>query len=281
MAMKFRDIDDNQAPLLDHLIELRQRLLRCVYALVLTFAVCFYFSDRIFVILVHPLVAAGQSKLIYTKLYEAFFVNVKVAMFAAFLISFPVIANQLWAFIAPGLYAKEKKAFLPFLIATPILFTMGASLAYFVVMPAAFHWFLGFQGQKGGLQLEALPGTADYLSLVMHFILGFGISFLLPVLLMLLNRAGIVSRDQLVRARRYVIVGIFAIAALAAPPDVGSMLMLAVPLVVLFEGTLIVMRFVENKEAAEREAAEAAKPVPDPATMLPESPLLPEGPPAP
>ena len=281
MAMKFRDIDDNQAPLLDHLIELRQRLLRCVYALVLTFAVCFYFSDRIFVILVHPLVAAGQSKLIYTKLYEAFFVNVKVAMFAAFLISFPVIANQLWAFIAPGLYAKEKKAFLPFLIATPILFTMGASLAYFVVMPAAFHWFLGFQGQKGGLQLEALPGTADYLSLVMHFILGFGISFLLPVLLMLLNRAGIVSRDQLVRARRYVIVGIFAIAALAAPPDVGSMLMLAVPLVVLFEGTLIVMRFVENKEAAKREAAEAAKPVPDPATMLPESPLLPEGPPAP
>ena len=237
MAIKFRDIDDSQAPLLDHLIELRQRLLRCVYALVVTFAICFYFSDRIFVILVHPLTQAfppGQGKLIYAKLYEAFFVNVKVALFAAFLISFPVIANQLWAFVAPGLYAREKKAFLPFLIATPILFSMGACLAYFVVMPAAFHWFLGFQGQKGGLQLEALPGTADYLSLVMHFILGFGISFLLPVLLML-----------------------------------------ALPLVVLFEGTLVVMRVVENKEAAEREAAEAAKPVPDPALLLPEAPTPP------
>ena len=278
MAVKFRDIDDSQAPLLDHLIELRQRLLHCVYALVITFAICFYFSDRIFAILVHPLTQAfppGQGKLIYTKLYEAFFVNVKVALFAAFLISFPVIANQLWAFVAPGLYSREKKAFLPFLIATPILFSMGASLAYFVVMPAAFHWFLGFQGQKGGLQLEALPGTADYLSLVMHFILGFGISFLLPVLLMLLNRAGIVSRNQLVRARRYVIVGIFAIAAIAAPPDVASMLMLAIPLVILFEGTLIVMRFVENKEAAQREAAEAAMPVPDPALLLPAEPPVP------
>ena len=275
MAMKFRDIDDSQAPLLDHLIELRQRLLRCVYALVVTFAICMFFSDRIFVILVHPLVKAGQPRLIYTKLYDAFFVNVKVSLFAAFLISFPVIANQLWAFVAPGLYSKEKKAFLPFLIATPILFTMGASLAYFVMMPIAFRWFLGFQGARGGLQVEALPNAADYLNLVMHFILAFGISFLLPVLLMLLNRAGIVSRAQLVRARRYVIVGCFAVAAVAAPPDLGSMLMLAFPLWLLFEGTLEVMRFVENKEAAEREAAEAAKPVPDPTTLLPESPPAP------
>ena len=275
MAMKFRDIDDSQAPLLDHLIELRQRLLKCVYALVITFAICMFFSDRIFVILVHPLVEAGQSRLIYTKLYDAFFVNVKVSLFAAFLISFPVIANQLWAFVAPGLYSREKKAFLPFLIATPILFTMGASLAYFVMMPIAFRWFLGFQGAKGGLQVEALPNAADYLNLVMHFILAFGISFLLPVLLMLLNRAGIVSRAQLVRARRYVVVGCFALAAVAAPPDLGSMLMLAVPLVLLFEGTLVVMRFIENKEAEQRDAVEAAKPVPDPATLLPESPPAP------
>ena len=275
MAMKFRDIDDSQAPLLDHLIELRQRLLKCVYALVITFAICMFFSDRIFVILVHPLVEAGQSRLIYTKLYDAFFVNVKVSLFAAFLISFPVIANQLWAFVAPGLYSREKKALLPFLIATPILFTMGASLAYFVMMPIAFRWFLGFQGAKGGLQVEALPNAADYLNLVMHFILAFGISFLLPVLLMLLNRAGIVSRAQLVRARRYVVVGCFALAAVAAPPDLGSMLMLAVPLVLLFEGTLVVMRFIENKEAEQRDAVEAAKPVPDPATLLPESPPAP------
>ncbi|WP_295638519.1 twin-arginine translocase subunit TatC [Novosphingobium sp.] len=275
MAIKFRDIDDSQAPLLDHLIELRQRLLKCVYALVITFAICMTFSDRIFVILVHPLVKAGQPRLIYTKLYDAFFVNVKVSLFAAFLISFPVIANQLWAFIAPGLYSREKKAFLPFLIATPILFSMGASLAYFVMMPIAFRWFLGFQGAKGGLQVEALPNAADYLNLVMHFILAFGVSFLLPVLLMLLNRAGIVSRAQLVRARRYVIVGCFAVAAVAAPPDLGSMLMLAFPLVLLFEGTLVVMRFIENKEAEEREAAEDAKLVPNPATLLSETPPAP------
>ncbi|MBB3861391.1 sec-independent protein translocase protein TatC [Novosphingobium hassiacum] len=246
------DIDESQAPLLDHLLELRTRLLRCVYALAVTFAICMYFADDIFAILAQPLVHAfppGQGKLIYTKLYEAFFVELKVSMFAAFFISFPVIANQLWAFVAPGLYAKEKRAFLPFLLATPVLFTMGASLAYFIVMPTAFKWFLGFEGNKGGLQLEALPGTGDYLSLVMQFILAFGISFLLPVLLMLLNRAGIVSRDQLVRARRYAIVVIFAVATVATPPDVVSQLMLAIPLLFLFEGTLIVMRFTESADA--------------------------------
>jgi len=259
------DLDETQAPLLDHLIELRTRLLRCVYALAAAFALCLYFANDIFAILVRPLMEAfppGQGRLIYTKLYEAFFVEIKVAMFGAFLISFPIIANQLWAFVAPGLYAREKKAFLPFLIATPVLFTMGASLAYFVVMPTAFKWFLGFQGDKGGLHLEALPGTGDYLDLVMQFILAFGISFLLPVLLMLLNRAGIVNRAQLVAARRYVIVGITALAAVITPPDVISQLSLAIPLVILFEGTLILMRFVERadaKERATREAAEAAE----------------------
>lgn len=246
------DIDESQAPLLDHLLELRTRLLRCVYMLVAAFAVCFFFADKIFAILAHPLVLAfppGQGKLIYTKLYEAFFVELKVSMFAAFFVSFPVIANQLWAFVAPGLYVKEKKAFLPFILATPVLFTMGASLAYFVVMPTAFKWFLGFEGNKGGLQLEALPATGDYLSLVMQFILAFGISFLLPVLLMLLNRAGIVSRAQLVKARRYAIVLIFAVATVATPPDVVSQLMLAIPLLLLFEGTLVLMRFTESADA--------------------------------
>ncbi len=254
------DIDESQAPLLDHLLELRTRLLRCVYALAVTFAICMYFADDIFAILAQPLVHAfppGQGKLIYTKLYEAFFVELKVSMFAAFFISFPVIANQLWAFVAPGLYAKEKRAFLPFLLATPILFTMGASLAYFIVMPTAFKWFLGFEGNKGGLQLEALPGTGDHLSLVMQFILAFGISFLLPVLLMLLNRAGIVSRDQLVRARRYAIVVIFAVATVATPPDVVSQLMLAIPLLFLFEGTLVVMRFTESADAKRKAEEEA------------------------
>ena len=255
------DIDETQAPLLDHLLELRTRLLRCVYALAVAFLVCFLFRNQILAILVQPLVQAfpaGQGKLIYTKLYSAFFVDLKVSLFAAFLISFPVIANQLWAFIAPGLYAKEKKAFLPFLIATPILFSMGASLAYFVVMPTAFRWFIGFQGDRGGLQLEALPGIEEYLNLVMQFIFAFGISFLLPVLLMLLNRAGIVTRAQLVAARRYVIVGITALAAVITPPAVLSQLMLAIPLMILFEGTLVVMRFAENKDAEEKAKAEAA-----------------------
>jgi len=258
MIPKIKDIDETQAPLLDHLIELRTRLMRCIAALVVAFVVCFYFADEIFSFLVRPLTAAfpeGQGRLIYTKLYEAFFVEIKVALFAAFFVSFPIIANQLWAFVAPGLYAREKRAFLPFLIATPILFISGAAMAYYIVMPTAFRWFIGFQGERGGLKLEALPGTGDYLSLVMQFILAFGFSFLLPVLLMLLNRAGIVSRDQLVRARRYVIVAIFVAAAVITPPDVISQLLLAVPMLLLFEGTLVLMRFGEKRR--EREAAQA------------------------
>jgi sec-independent protein translocase protein TatC len=263
MPFNIPDIDDTQAPLLDHLIELRTRLMRALVALAIAFAVCFYFADDIFGFLVRPLTAAfppGEGRLIYTKLYEAFFVEVKVALFAAFFISFPIIANQVWAFVAPGLYAKEKRAFLPFLIATPVLFTMGAALAYYVVMPTAFHFFLGFEGQKGGLKLEALPGTGDYLALVMQFILAFGISFLLPVLLMLLNRAGIISRQQTIAARRYAIVGIFVVAAVATPPDVVSQLLLAIPLLLLFEGTLVLMWFTERSDARDK-AAEAASAV--------------------
>jgi sec-independent protein translocase protein TatC len=260
MPFNIPDIDDTQAPLLDHLIELRTRLMRALVALAIAFAVCFYFADEIFGFLVRPLTAAfppGEGRLIYTKLYEAFFVEVKVALFAAFFISFPVIANQVWAFVAPGLYAKEKRAFLPFLIATPVLFTMGAALAYYVVMPTAFHFFLGFEGEKGGLKMEALPGTGDYLALVMQFILAFGISFLMPVLLMLLNRAGIISRQQTIAARRYAIVGIFVVAAVATPPDVVSQLLLAIPLLLLFEGTLVLMWFTERRDAREK-VAEAA-----------------------
>lgn len=254
MVFKVHDIDESQAPLLDHLVELRTRLLRCISAMAVAFCFCLYFASEIFGFLVRPLTAAfppGQGRLVYTKLYEAFFVELKVALFGAFMLSFPIIANQLWAFVAPGLYAKEKKAFLPFLFATPILFTAGASLAYFVVMPTAFRWMLGFEGMKGGLKLEALPATGDYLSLVMQFILAFGISFLLPVLLLLLNRAGIVSRKQLISMRRYVIVAITALAAVITPPDVVSQLMLLVPLLLLFEGSLIFMWLGERREAKE------------------------------
>ena len=252
MPFKIKDIDERQQPLLEHLIELRARLMRCVFAFGVAFAVCFYFANDIFGFLVRPLTAAfpaGQGRLVYTKLYEAFFVEIKVAVFAAFFVSFPIIANQLWAFVAPGLYAKEKKAFLPFLVATPVLFASGAALAYYVVMPTAFKWFIGFEGDRGGLPLEALPETGEYLSLVMWFILAFGISFLLPVLLMLLNRAGLVSRAQLIKVRRYVIVGIVALAAVITPPDVVSQLMLAIPLLILFESSLVMMWFSDRRTA--------------------------------
>ncbi|WP_417591732.1 twin-arginine translocase subunit TatC [Parasphingorhabdus sp.] len=248
------DLDDSKAPLIEHLMELRQRLLWSVAALVVAFLVSMFFADEIFGILVQPLTdafPAGEGKIIYTKLYEAFFVEIKVAMFAAFFLAFPIISNQLWAFVAPGLYANEKKAFLPFLIATPVLFVAGASLAYFIVMPTAFRFFLGFEGQVGGLTQEALPAMGDYLSLVMQFILAFGVCFQLPVLLLLLNRAGIVSRQQLKGVRRYMIVGAFALAAILTPPDVVSQLMLGVPLILLYEVSLLIMWFTERKKSKE------------------------------
>jgi len=264
MVFNLKDLDDTQAPLLEHLIELRKRLVRAVGAFAIAFGVCLYFADDIFGFLVRPLTAAfaenpGQGRLVYTRLYEAFFVEIKVALFAAFFVSFPVIANQLWAFVAPGLYAREKRAFLPFIIATPVLFTLGASLAYFVVMPTAFSWFLGFEGTAGGLPQEALPAMGDYLDLVMRFILAFGISFLLPVLLMLLNRAGLVTRAQLASARRYIIVLVFAVAAIITPPDVVSQLLLAIPLLFLFEGSMLIMLLSERKQAAQVAQEAASK----------------------
>lgn len=255
MAFELRDIDDTQAPLLDHLIELRSRLVRCVAALVVAFSVCLYFADEILGFLIQPLKQAfpdGEGQLIFTKLYEVFFVELKVALFAGFCLSFPYIANQLWAFVAPGLYAKEKKAFLPFLVATPFLFIAGASLAYFVVMPTAFTWFLGFEGTAGGLEIQALPTANEYLGLVMQFILAFGMSFLLPVLLLLLHRAGIVTRSQLAGARRYVIVFVVTLSAVITPPDPGSQLLLAVPLLILFEGSLLLMRVFDRRDAKEK-----------------------------
>ncbi|RIV83203.1 twin-arginine translocase subunit TatC [Aurantiacibacter xanthus] len=262
MAFSIKDLDDTQAPLLEHLIELRGRLVRALIAFSIAFCICFYFADPILGFLIQPLKNAfpnGEGQLIFTKLYEVFFVELKVAVFAGFCLSFPVIANQIWAFVAPGLYAREKKAFLPFLIATPVLFIMGAALAYYVVMPTAFTWFLGFQGEAGGLKIEALPSANEYLSLVMQFILAFGASFLLPVLLMLLHTAGILERAQLAKARRYVIVAVFAVAAIITPPDPGSQLLLAIPLLILFEGSLLLMRLVEKKRAAEGEAEPEAE----------------------
>jgi len=250
------DIDDSKMPLLDHLIELRRRLLWCVLALGVCFALCLYFARPIFAILVQPLVDAGQGRIVYTKLYEAFFVEIKVAFFAALMLSFPVIANQLWQFVAPGLYTREKRAFLPFLLMTPVLFGMGAALAYFVAMPVAFSFLLSFQGDLGGIKQEALPAVGDYLGFVMQFLFGFGLAFLLPVLLLLLERAGIVTRAQLIAGRRYAIVGAFAIAAVLTPPDIGSQLILAVPLILLYELSIIGIWFTERRRSREVAASD-------------------------
>jgi sec-independent protein translocase protein TatC len=258
-----RDLDESRAPLMEHLVELRRRLIWAFVALGLAFAICFKFAAEIFAFLAQPLVDAfgkGEGKLIYTKLYEAFFTEVRVALFAAFFLAFPIIASQLWLFVAPGLYAKEKRAFLPFLIATPILFTAGGALAYYAVMPTAFRFFLQYEGNLGGIEQEALPAVGDYLSLVMHFILAFGIAFLLPILLMLLERAGLVTRDQLKRGRRYAILIAFVVAAVATPPDILSQFMLAIPLIILYEISLVAIWFTERKRARQSVAAEETLP---------------------
>jgi sec-independent protein translocase protein TatC len=252
-----KDLDESKAPLLDHLIELRKRLLWALAALVVAFAICLYFARPIFAVLVQPLLAAGQGKIIYTDIFEAFFVEIKVAFFSATMVAFPVFATQLWKFVAPGLYAKEKKAFLPFLLMTPILFGGGAAMAYYVAMPVALTFLLGFSGDVGGVTQEALPGVGNYLNFVTKFIFGFGIAFLLPVLLMLLEAAGIVNRAQLSSGRRYAIVGAFAIAAVLTPPDIVSQLLLAVPLCLLYELALIAIWFTEKrrKKIVEPESA--------------------------
>jgi sec-independent protein translocase protein TatC len=256
------EIDATRAPLMEHLIELRRRLIWSFAALGVAFGISFYFAGRIFAFLVQPLIAGfggpGEGRLVYTKLYEAFFTEIRVALFAAFFLAFPIIAIQLWAFVAPGLYKKEKRAFLPFLLATPVLFVAGGALAYYVVMPLAIRFFLGYQGQIPGIQQEALPAMGEYLSFVMHFIFAFGIAFLLPILLMLMERAGLVTRDQLKRGRRYAILIAFVVAAVATPPDIISQFMLAIPLILLYELSLIAIWFTERKRAREAAAAPPA-----------------------
>ncbi len=254
------ELANTEAPLLDHLIELRRRLLYCVVALVLTFAFCFYYAKPIFGFLVHPLAAAGQDRLIFTQIFEAFLVQIKVGFFGALMLSFPIVANQLWQFVAPGLYRKEKRALLPFLLATPVLFCSGAAMAYYFAIPVALKFLLGMEGDLGGgVKQEALPAVGNYLDFVMQFIFAFGISFLLPVLLMLLERAGIVTYEQLKGAWRYAVVAAFAIAAVLTPPDIGSQLLLAGPLCGLYFLSLVAIWFTRKrreKEAAAEAAAE-------------------------
>ena len=239
-----KDIDDTKAPLIDHLIELRSRLLKSVAVLAVLFFTCLYFAKPIFAVLVQPLLAAGQGKVIYTDVLEAFFVDVKVALFASLMLGFPFFATQAWKFVAPGLYAKEKRALLPFLVMTPFFFGAGAAFAYFIALPWALHFLLGphFQGDVGGIQREALPAIGNYLSFSTRFLFGFGVAFLLPILLMILERAGFVSVGQLVKSRRYAIVAAAAVSAVLTPPDAVSMLMMLVPLYALYEFAILAIR---------------------------------------
>ncbi|MDE2515725.1 MAG: twin-arginine translocase subunit TatC [Rhodospirillales bacterium] len=242
-------------PLLEHLVELRTRLMWSAAAFLIAFGICYYFSATIYFWLAEPLAkilreqGMGDPHLIYTQLYEAFFTRIKVAMFGAGFIAFPVIVSQIWLFIAPGLYRSEKRAILPFLAATPVLFVAGASLAYFFVFPFAWKFFASFQSNNGGggVPIELLPRVGEYLDLVMKLIFAFGITFELPVLLTLLAKVGIISSKGLKRFRRYAYVGMFVIAAILAPPDVITQTGLALPLILLYEISILAASMVEPK----------------------------------
>ena len=266
MAEPEENPDEKRMPLLDHLVELRMRLIYSLIGFGICFVVAYYFKVEIFDFLVRPLArelgGRDNARMIYTALYEPFFAYIKPSMFVAAFIAFPVVASQLWMFIAPGLYKHEKRAFLPFLIATPVLFFLGGALVYFVVFPLAWHFFLGFQtpGGSGNLPIQVEPKVDQYLSLSMQLIFAFGLGFELPVILVLLVRVGIASAAGLASKRRYAIVGAFIAAAVLTPPDVISQVSLAVPIIVLYEISIVCARMVEKSRAAREAAEEAASP---------------------
>ena len=258
-----KDLDDRQLPLLDHLIELRNRLMYACAAIFAGFLLCYFFADHIYAFLVQPLadIYQGQTgrRMIYTGLTEAFFTYLKVAFWAGAFLTFPIVAAQLWLFIAPGLYRNEKQAFLPFLVATPILFFMGGAIAYYVVFPLAWRFFVSFETAGGpqSLPIELEARVGEYLSLVMKLIFAFGLSFQLPVALTLMGRVGLIGSEGLSRNRKFAIVGVFTVAAIITPPDIISQVTLAIPILILYEISIIAVRIVERRRA-EAEAAEAA-----------------------
>ncbi len=273
MALKDKilgDIDDREMPLLDHLIELRNRLTYSAIAILIGFVVSWFFASEIFNFLARPLAEICMEnttpdgrplcdRMIYTNLVEKFFTELKIAFWAGTFIAFPFVATQLWLFIAPGLYRHEKQALLPFLVATPVLFFLGGAVVYYFIFPLAWRFFLSFQspGSEDMLPIELEARVGEYLDLVMKMIFAFGIAFQLPVALTLMGRVGLVSSEGLARNRKFVIVGLFTVAAVLTPPDVISQIGLALPLLLLYEVSIWLVRAAERRRA-EAEAAEEA-----------------------